>query len=193
VLSIDKDNRRISLGHKQVKSDPWPQYSRKFSEGQEVTGQITKLTDRGVVIKLEDELEGFVPTSQLGKDDITKPIEAFSEGDVLPMRVIEFDRPTRKIVLSVTEYYKGREKTELEAFLAKHPTKTQKVEEVVEEVPKIDFEKEKKQAEAETEVKEEEKKAVPETEEKKPEPESPETEQEKPEEVPPEESEDKSK
>ncbi len=57
------------------------------------------------------------------------------------MKVIEFDRAGKRIVLSVEAYYRGREKTELEAFLAKHPTKTLKVEEIVEERPKLDVER----------------------------------------------------
>ncbi len=174
VLNIDKENRRISLGHKQVKLDPWPHFSKKFGEGREVTGQIIKLSDRGVIVKLEDELEGFVPTKELGKEDITKPIEAFSEGDVLPMRVIDFDRAGRRIILSVVEYYKGREKAELEAFLAKHPTKTLKVEEVVEEVPKIDFEKEQKKTQPQVKPEKEEKTEPSKAEEQKPETEPPE-------------------
>jgi len=174
VLNIDKENRRISLGHKQVKSDPWPYYSKKYAESREVTGQITKLSDRGVVVKLEDDLEGFVLTNQLGKEDITKPIEAFSEGDVLPMRVIDFDRIGKRIVLSVTEYYKGREKAELEAFLAKHPTRTLKVEEVVEEVPKMDFEKKEKETQPETKPEKEKEIEPPTAEGKKPEAKPPE-------------------
>jgi small subunit ribosomal protein S1 len=140
VLHIDKENRRISLGHKQLRSDPWPQLIRKYRLGSETEGKVTKLLDRGVTVKLEEEIEGFVPIEHLGKPELTKPQEAFSEGDVLPLRVIEFDRSLRKIVLSVSAYFKGREKAELEAFLAKHPTKTIKVEELVEERPKLDAE-----------------------------------------------------
>ncbi len=137
VLHIDKDNRRISLGHKQLKSDPWPQLSRNYRVGSETEGKVTKLMDKGALVKLEEDIEGFVPIEHLGKPEITKPQEAFSEGEMLPLRVIEFDRPQRKIILSVTAYFKGREKAELEAFLAKHPTKTIKVEELVEERPRL--------------------------------------------------------
>ena len=163
VLHVDKENRRISLGLKQIKPDPWPYLSKKYALNVETTGKIIRMTDKGVVVELEDDMDGFVPTNQLGKPDITKPIEAFSEGEILPMRVIELDRPGRRIVLSVSAYYEGREKAELEAFLAKHPTKTLKVEEVVEEVPKIDFGKKEK---VETKISPEPASAV-ETEEKK--------------------------
>jgi small subunit ribosomal protein S1 len=141
VLHIDKENRRISLGHKQLKPDPWPQLSRSYKMGSETEGKVVKLVDKGAVVKLEDEVEGFVPTDHLGKPELTKPQEAFSVGDMLPLRVIEFDRPQRKIILSVSAYFKGKEKAELEAFLAKHPTKTIKVEELVEQRPKLEMEK----------------------------------------------------
>jgi small subunit ribosomal protein S1 len=169
VLHIDKENRRISLGHKQLRPDPWPQLSRKYRVGSEAEGKVTKLLDRGAMVKLEEE-EGFVPIEHLGKPELTKPQEAFSVGDMLPLRVIEFDRSQRKIVLSVSAYFKGREEAELEAFLAKHPTKTIKVEELVEERPKLEVERrEEEKAEGEetkepgTETTASEDKSTPET------------------------------
>jgi small subunit ribosomal protein S1 len=164
VLHIDKDNRRISLGHKQLKSDPWPQISKKYRVGSETEGKVTKLMDKGVLVKLEEDIEGFVPIEHLGKPEITKPQEAFSEGEMLPLRILEFDRPQRKIILSVAAYFKGREKAELEAFLAKHPTKTIKVEELVEERPRLkgdlNVDKQEDVKEIET-VKEKEKEKTP--------------------------------
>ncbi|MGB2698370.1 MAG: S1 RNA-binding domain-containing protein, partial [Candidatus Zixiibacteriota bacterium] len=170
VLHIDKDNRRISLGHKQLKSDPWPQLSRRYRVGSETEGKVIKLMDKGALVKLEEDIEGFVPIEQLGKPEITKPQEAFSEGEMLPLRVIEFDRSQRKVVLSVTAYFKEREKAELEAFLAKHPTKTIKVEELVEERPrlegdkKVDEKEEEEKKETETEKELEREKSPPEDE-----------------------------
>jgi transcriptional accessory protein Tex/SPT6 len=105
--------------------------------GKESTGKILRLLDRGVVVDLGADLEGFVPTMHLGKPEISKPADAFSIGDELPLKVIEFDHPGKKIVLSVEAFYRGRETAEHEAFLVKHPTKTQKVEEIVEERPQL--------------------------------------------------------
>ena len=137
VMNVDRENRRISLGYKQLKGDPWPELSRKYSVSNETTGKILRLLDRGVIVDLGDDVEGFVPTIHLGKPEISKPADAFNEGDELPLKVIEFDHPGKKIVLSVEAYYRGREKTELDDFLANHPTKTQKVEEIVEERPHL--------------------------------------------------------
>jgi len=141
VLNVDKDNRRISLGYKQLQPDPWPELSKKFAVNKETTGKILRLLDRGVIVDLGDNVEGFVPTNHLGKPEIGRPIDAFNEGDDIPLKVIEFDRAGKRIVLSVDAYYRGREKAELEEFLVKHPTKTLKVEEIVEERPKLDVER----------------------------------------------------
>jgi small subunit ribosomal protein S1 len=148
VLRVDRENRRISLGYKQLKPDPWPELSRKFAIGKETSGKILRLLDRGVIVDLGDDVEGFVPTLQLGKTEITKPSDAFNEGDELPLKVIEFDSQGKKVLLSVEAYYRGREQKELDAFLANHPTKTQKVEEIVEERPELEKAEEEAQGEA---------------------------------------------
>jgi small subunit ribosomal protein S1 len=163
VLRVDRENRRISLGYKQLKPDPWPELSRKFAVGKEAAGKILRLLDRGVIVDLGDDVEGFVPTLQLGKTEIAKPSDAFSEGDELPLKVIEFDSQGKKILLSVEAYYRGREQKELDAFLANHPTKTQKVEEIVEERPKLE-----KAEEAQGEAKEAADSEVSESREEKP-------------------------
>ena len=124
ILKIDHENRRISLGLKQLRDDPWPEISRKYSVGTDCLGTITRVMDRGVTVELDGEVEGFVPTHQLGKPDLENPADAFSEGDQIPLQVIEFERPAHKIVLSVTAYYRRRQKTELDNFVASHPTRT---------------------------------------------------------------------
>jgi small subunit ribosomal protein S1 len=131
ILRIDHENRRISLGFKQLQNDPWPDISKKYSMGTDCLGTIMRVLDRGVTVELDGDVEGFVPTHQLGKTDLDNPSDAFSEGDQIPLQVIEFDRQAHKIVLSVSAYYKKREKAELEQFLAKHPTRTVMIEETL--------------------------------------------------------------
>ncbi len=133
VLKIDKENRRISLGHKQLFDDPWPNLSKNYAVGADVLGTISRILDRGVIVELPGGVEGFVPTNQLGKEDLSKPEDAFQVGDELPLQVIEFDQPGRRIVLSVDAYYKKRERAEFEQFLAKHPTKTMTMDELADE------------------------------------------------------------
>jgi small subunit ribosomal protein S1 len=120
VLKIDHDNRRISLGYKQLTEDPWPELAKKLAVGTECLGAITKVLDRGVVVDLGDGVEGFVPTSQLAAKDLQNPGEVFSEGEEIPLQVIEFDRNQHKVVLSVVAYYKKRERQEFDEYLAKH-------------------------------------------------------------------------
>ncbi len=121
VLKIDHENRRISLGYKQLSADPWPELENKFVVGSEHLGAITKVFDRGVVVDLGGGVEGFVPTSQLAGRDLTDPTGVFVEGEEIPMTVLEFDASQHKIVLSTVGYFKKRDKSEFDEFLAKHP------------------------------------------------------------------------
>ncbi|MBD3404486.1 30S ribosomal protein S1 [candidate division GN15 bacterium] len=123
VLKIDHENRRISLGYKQLTDDPWPELARKYSIGSECLGTITKVLDRGVVVDLGDGVEGFVPTNQLTTKEVADPSGMFSEGESIPLQVIEFDRGQHKVVLSVVAYYKQRERAELDKFMADHEKK----------------------------------------------------------------------
>ncbi|UCG60289.1 MAG: 30S ribosomal protein S1 [Candidatus Zixiibacteriota bacterium] len=120
VIKIDHENRRISLGLKQLTEDPWGDIAKKYAVGTECLGTITKVMDRGVVVDLDNMVEGFVPTAQLGSKELTDPVGVFSEGEQIPLQVIEFERHQHKIVLSVTAYYKKRERAELDDFLTKH-------------------------------------------------------------------------
>ncbi|MCK4547089.1 MAG: 30S ribosomal protein S1 [Candidatus Eisenbacteria sp.] len=122
VLNVDKDNRRISLGLKQVQENPWEELVERYAPGVEVSGKISRLLDRGVVVDL-DELEGFVPLSQLAIENLEKPALAFSEGDGLNLKVIRADPQNRRIVLSVRAYLSSRGDEEMEEFQAAHPVR----------------------------------------------------------------------
>ncbi|OQX89963.1 MAG: 30S ribosomal protein S1 [candidate division Zixibacteria bacterium 4484_93] len=130
VLEVDRKNKRISLGYKQLENDPWPTLSSKYPPGRETTGKIIRLSERGVIVELPDGVEGFVPVTQLGKE-VNKPSDAFGVGDVLPMKVIEFDGRLHRIVLSVNAYFESKEKDELSRYLTRHAAKTLKVKDVL--------------------------------------------------------------
>ncbi len=108
IIRIDNENRRISLGIKQLSDDPWGDLAKKYSVGSEVLGTVTKILDRGVVVELDGEIEGFVPQAQLGSRE--EPNPEYEVGQEIPLQVIEFDRSQHKIILSVTAYYKKRER-----------------------------------------------------------------------------------
>jgi len=135
VLHVDADNRKISLGHKQVQDDPWPNYHERFRVGNEKKGKIVRMLERGVVVDVEDEVEGFIPLNQLGKPDIERPEQAFKIGEELDLRVIEFDPSNRRIVLSVDAFYRDKDRVELERFLSAHPTVTTTIAEATGAVP----------------------------------------------------------
>ncbi len=121
ILKVDHDNRRISLGYKQLIEDPWPVIAQEHSVGSECLGKVIKVLDRGVVVSLDDEVEGFIPSAQLSLQEVKDPSSAFNQGDEIPLQVIEIDPNQRKIVLSVTAYFKKREQAEFDEFLTKHP------------------------------------------------------------------------
>jgi small subunit ribosomal protein S1 len=122
VIKIDHDNRRISLGYKQLSEDPWPELANKFAMGSECLGTIVKVLDRGVVVDIGDSVEGFVPVGQLAGRDLTDPTGVFKEGEGVPLCVIEFDPKQHKVVLSAVAYFKKRDRSEFDTFLAQHPT-----------------------------------------------------------------------
>ncbi|WP_419166368.1 30S ribosomal protein S1 [Candidatus Palauibacter sp.] len=104
VLSIDPDQKRISLGLKQVQEDPWYQLAQSYQPGREVPGSISRLLEKGVVVDLGSDLEGFVPISQLGvEEQLAEPAEHFDEGQKLDLRVLETDPINRRIVLAVVD------------------------------------------------------------------------------------------
>ena len=120
ILGIDVDQRRISLGHKQVQDNPWETFEQIYGVGTEVDGTIARLIEKGVIVELPSGVDGFVPSSQLATKVVRNVPESFKEGDVLPLRIIEFDKENKKIVLSVVEYFKGRDQDAIDAYLASH-------------------------------------------------------------------------
>ena len=101
VLSIDKDARRISLGLKQVSDDPWPTLAERYLPDMIVRGKVVRLLDRGVIVDLEDGLEGFIPLSQLGIEGLKKPSDSFKPEDTLDLKVTRVDTQAHRIILSV--------------------------------------------------------------------------------------------
>ena len=103
VLDVDAENKRISLGIKQLQDDPWPTISERFAPMVECDGHVARVQDKGVVMDLGDDIEGFVPASHSGIEDANKLEEYYGEGDAVSLRVIESDAANRRIVLEVTE------------------------------------------------------------------------------------------
>lgn len=121
VLEISQDKKRISLGMKQLNENPWERLAVEFGPDTEVTGKITRILDRGSVVELRHDVEGFVPVGQMGFDDIVHPGQYFQPGEEVPLRVIKVDPKNKRIVLSITAYLKARGDEETQEFIVKHP------------------------------------------------------------------------
>jgi small subunit ribosomal protein S1 len=104
ILNIDGDNKRISLGLKQAEEDPWLKIGETFPIGTEIQGRVARLMDKGVVVDLGNDIEGFVPMSQLGVANIEEPGQAVKEGQAVDMKVLEVDPIHHRIVLAVVGY-----------------------------------------------------------------------------------------
>jgi small subunit ribosomal protein S1 len=120
VLSIDKDARRISLGLKQVSDDPWPTLAERYLPDMIVRGKVVRLLDRGVIVDLEDGLEGFIPLSQLGIEGLKKPSDSFKPEDTLDLKVTRVDTQAHRIILSVKAWLTDQDAAAQAAFQEKY-------------------------------------------------------------------------
>ncbi|MCK4571344.1 30S ribosomal protein S1 [candidate division WOR-3 bacterium] len=104
VLSIDSDERRISLGLKQLREDPLNIFIQEYPVNSDVIGKIYEMLPRGVIVSLGKGLKGFIPFSHLIKKKMRKPDDRYSLGEKLKLKIIEIDEKRRNIVLSEKEY-----------------------------------------------------------------------------------------
>ena len=111
ILGIDKDNRKLQLGHKQLEEDPWNTLQDTFAIGSVHEGTVIRRDDKGAVIQLPYGLEGFAPSRHLGKEDG----KTISADETAQFMVIEFDRNEKRIVLSHTRIWEQNKAEEKEA------------------------------------------------------------------------------
>ncbi len=128
VLKFDVHARRIALGHKQINPDPWGEFEQKYAVGSETPGQISQIIEKGVIVILPGDVDGFVPVSHLLQGGVKDIHSSFKIGDELPLRVIEFDKENKRIILSALEYFKDKNKEEIEAYLTAHPNEKKEIE-----------------------------------------------------------------
>jgi len=113
ILSIDKEGRKLQLGHKQIEEDPWNSLEDTFAIGSVHEGTVVKKDDKGAVVQLPYGLEGFAPARHLGKED-GKTIGA---DETAQFMVIEFDRSDKRIVLSHARIWEQEKEEEKQAFI----------------------------------------------------------------------------
>lgn len=121
ILNVDVDQRRISLGHKQIQGNPWDAFEEAYKVGTEVEGsKVVRIIEKGVIVELPLGVDGFVPLSQISQTPVKNITESFQVGDSLPLKVIEFDKDSKKIVLSVLEYLRGKEQAMVDDYVNAH-------------------------------------------------------------------------
>jgi small subunit ribosomal protein S1 len=103
ILNVDRDNKRISLGLKQIQPDPWETVSQRFPMGSRVTGKVVRLTDFGAFVELEPGVDGLLHVSQMANRPIASPADLVNVGDELTLLVIRVDPNERRIGLSLKE------------------------------------------------------------------------------------------
>ncbi|WP_395741867.1 30S ribosomal protein S1 [Prosthecobacter sp.] len=124
VLGIDKANQRISLGMKQLDTDPWSIIDSRFKVGDVVKGRVAKIASFGAFVELEDDIDGLVHISQISEDRIEKVKDKLNVGDEVEARVIKVDKVERRIGLSIKamNYSEADIQKESQAFEALRPS-----------------------------------------------------------------------
>lgn len=120
ILGIDVDQRRISLGHKQLQDNPWDGFEGAYKTGTDVEAKIVRIIEKGVIVEMPLGVDGFVPLSQLSQTPVKNIAESFKPGESLQLRVIEFDKEGKKIVLSALEYLRGKEQALVDDYVNSH-------------------------------------------------------------------------
>ncbi len=101
VLDIDKENRKISLGHKQLEENPWDNYKKQFVEGNDYEGTVKDVFDKGAIVLLSEEVEAFVPKRHSAKQDGSTILS----GEILDFRILEFSVENKRILVSHSATY----------------------------------------------------------------------------------------
>lgn len=120
VLGIDTEQRKISLGHKQIDDNPWDTFETEYSAGKDVTGKVVRVIEKGIIVELPLNVDGFVPQTQLSPSKIKNLSLCFPIGTELQLKVVEFDKENKKIVLSVLAALKEATVEEIEDYIREH-------------------------------------------------------------------------
>ena len=111
VLEIDKENRRLSLGHKQLEENPWNEFEQQYTVDSVHTGTVVELTEKGAIVSLGENIEGFAPARQLVKEDGS----TIKKGETAEFKVIEFSKATKRVTLSHTRIFEEAKRAEAAA------------------------------------------------------------------------------
>ena len=111
VLESDKENRRLSLGHKQLEENPWNEFEQQYTVDSVHAGTVIELNEKGAIVSLGENIEGFAPARQLVKEDGS----TIKKGETADFKVIEFSKATKRITLSHTRIFEEVKRAEVAA------------------------------------------------------------------------------
>jgi small subunit ribosomal protein S1 len=120
VLSVDVEQRKISLGHKQVEDNPWDKFEKTYFVGAVVHGKIVRIIEKGLIAELPEGVDGFVPATLLSTAKIKNVANHFPIDSEIPLKVVEFDKENKKIVLSAIAALKEKSEEEIQNYLETH-------------------------------------------------------------------------
>jgi small subunit ribosomal protein S1 len=121
ILEVSRENRKISLGLKQISEDPWPDLIKKYETGKEVSGEIIKILDKGIILELDDDVEGIVPFSSRSIKGRKEKLSQYKSGDKISGLVMEVKPDEKKIVIYIedlSDKNNSSPKDDVEEFLS---------------------------------------------------------------------------
>ncbi len=139
VLGIDAENERVSLGVKQLSSDPWDTISERYPVNTRIRGKVSSVADFGVFVEIEEGIEGLIHISQLSNERVDKPSSLFKVGDELEALVYQLDPKERRIGLSIKALKAHEEREEMQAYLKReHENARFSMEDILNEELRLD-------------------------------------------------------
>ena len=120
VLGVDTDSRKISLGHKQINTNPWENFEKEYAIGKNTEGKVVRIIEKGLIAELPLDVDGFIPATQLSTSKIKNLSFSFPVGSKLELKVVEFDKENKKIVLSSLAALKEKSEEEIGQYISNH-------------------------------------------------------------------------
>ncbi len=130
VLGIDTDDRKISLGHKQVSDNPWDNFETVYHVGKEESVKVVRIIEKGIITELALGVDGFIPASQLSPAKIKNLSLSYPIDTMLTAKIVEFDKENKKIVLSVIASMKDKTDEEIAAYISQQKLEKVSVDEI---------------------------------------------------------------
>jgi len=118
VLGVDTDSRKISLGHKQINTNPWDNFEKEYAVGKNSDGKVVRIIEKGLIAELPLNVDGFIPATQLSTSKIKNLSFCFPIGTKLELKVVEFDKDNKKIVLSALAALKEKSDEEIAKYIS---------------------------------------------------------------------------